>query len=460
MTTKNNIFAKSRAFDQLTAAIGREGFLFLEKSLGSIVTLLPHLEAIQWKISKTGTKTKISWIGHRRLQIRLTLLLSLGEEKFILTTTVSRRRAESGLGAEARTLDEREFDLCRHIIERTAVIIKSPSTCGSQTSLRAIRGLFTEQVVGAHLQKHLKIDLDISLLFTALRELSEQSYENKSITYGLLICHNARHANHSVQFPMDFFEKKRYRALSDGFRTAFEINKGGSLLGLRDLQSKVEKPTGNHYYPEWCRYIATASSGNNCGIALTRQGDILVFDGGSLRFSYRGGRWQYWNHSHSVNIFRNRMRVQHVRTENISAVVNRIYRVALDVSFRRSGCLFVMLRNRGNLSKLVAAGDAIGDPERNELYRLFDETLDTPNVRTLSIALLVELSALDGGVVVDNHGRVLAYGAVLKTRGKSGASEGSRTKAAMSASNFGVAVKVSSDGDITLFAEGKAFLEL
>jgi hypothetical protein len=61
---------------------------------------------------------------------------------------------------------------------------------------------------------------------------------------------------------------------------------------------------------------------------------------------------------------------------------------------------------------------------------------------------------------MDNQGFLLAYGAVLKTSGRFNPSEGSRTKAAVSASHLGISVKVSSDGDIVFFADGNPFLEL
>ena len=134
--------------------------------------------------------------------------------------------------------------------------------------------------------------------------------------------------------------------------------------------------------------------------------------------------------------------------------------MALDVSFRRSGALFVLLRNRKNKGKLVISGDAIGDKKRDELHAKFDETLGAANVQSMSRALITELSGLDGGVVLDNHGRLLAYGAVLKVSGEFNPSEGSRTKAAISSSQYGIAVKVSSDGDITFYMDRKVFLTL
>jgi hypothetical protein len=45
-------------------------------------------------------------------------------------------------------------------------------------------------------------------------------------------------------FPSEFLDKKRYRALSDGFRTAFDVSSDGRVLGLMDLQAEGD-PTCN-----------------------------------------------------------------------------------------------------------------------------------------------------------------------------------------------------------------------
>ena len=66
-----------------------------------------------------------------------------------------------------------------------------------------------------------------------------------------------------------------------------------------------------------------------------------------------------------------------------------------------------------------------------------------------------------GAIVLNNAGDILAYGAVLRPRktGKIRTAEGSRTKAAIGASHYGLGVKVSSDGDITFYEDGKLFLK-
>src|SRR3546814_664369 len=110
--------------------------------------------------------------------------------------------------------------------------------------------------------------------------------------------------------------------------------------------------------------MARASRDGKPGIALSRQGDILIFEEGTLRFSYRFGRWQHWNHRFLLNLLRNQARAQGVKASQLGRVIGPIYRAAIDISFRRSGGLFVILKNRDNLRKLVRSGDGIDDDRR------------------------------------------------------------------------------------------------
>lgn len=76
--------------------------------------------------------------------------------------------------------------------------------------------------------------------------------------------------------------------------------------------------------------------------------------------------------------------------------------------------------------------------------------------------ITVELAALDGAVVLSNDGELLAYGAILspKKAGRLRGTEGSRTKAAIGASNYGLAIKISSDGDIDVYHKGRSFMRV
>jgi hypothetical protein len=142
----------------------------------------------------------------------------------------------------------------------------------------------------------------------------------------------------------------------------------------------------------------------------------------------------------------------------LGAVAKTVYRVALDISFRRSGGLLVLVRAQNRLRTLVQRGDAAGDGKRGIEFLGLDRALDMPGkkIDELSRRVLVELASLDGALVMARSGKLLAYAAILRTQRKrrSGGAEGSRTKAAIGSSFEGLAVKISADGDIIAYRRG------
>jgi hypothetical protein len=379
-------------------------------------------------------------------------------------TAIVRRRRSSITGGKAKAIiDLREHDICHLIVDRVTEILGQLVVGSSSATIEAISESFDEHIVGSHIQGHHQFDDRIAPVLNALHTLSEQSYENKALTFGCIIDPHRTGVASSTRFPSEFLRSKKYKALSDGFRTAYIVSTNGRVLSFVDLDKYgKDSLTEKHYFPDWTEAIARSSRHGRCGIVLSRQGDILIFDEGTLRFTYRYGRWQYWNHGHLLNLLRDQARAQRVPPSLVGRVVGAIYRAALDVSFRRSGGLFVVLHNRSHLRKIVKYGDAIGDDNRGATDREFDSFLKGHTIQSLPRAVAVELVSLDGAVVLDNSGHILAYGAVLqpKKAGKLRGTEGSRTKAAIGASNYGLAVKVSSDGDITVYSKGREFIRV
>jgi hypothetical protein len=456
-------FKRTRAFLRIEQSLGEEGFSFLQHGIDSIARLLPHTEMEKWQQTRvTSNHKRVSWPSPERRSLKLALVINVPQDKsYAFTSTLTRMKAPTGAGSQvSRTLDERERDLCDRVLQRIETVLKGGKSATTSESLRAIWSMFDEQIVASHLKAHHGLKLDVSGVFRSFRELAEQSYENKSLTFGCLLDHRKKtKPRRGGVFPTDVLEKKRFRALSDGYRTAYRISTYGCVVGFEDLLKTGSR--GQHFFPEWCEYLAHASKRKVCGVCLTRQGDILVFDAGTLRFTYRFGRWQYWNHTHIIDLLKNRARVQHVRPTIIGSVVQSIYQAALDVAFRRCGGLFILLRSQANRRKIARRGDSINDANRDSMDAEFDESLPSLKIQSISRRIMVELAGLDGAVVLNNNGDLLAYGAVLqpKKKGKIGPAEGSRTKAAIGASKYGLAVKISSDGDISFYENGRRFLK-
>jgi DNA integrity scanning protein DisA with diadenylate cyclase activity len=186
---------------------------------------------------------------------------------------------------------------------------------------------------------------------------------------------------------------------------------------------------------------------------LSPSHEIKVFAEGVEIFSFRNARW------HLLDIqakYENWERA----VEN-SALANRLFQTALDLSDARQGALFVVLRDPENsLPMLVAPGDRLdsprgkpGDsPDRVQLLHM----LRGRSAVSLDPAVLAGLARTDGATVMDGNGRLLAVGAILLhaeplTPHSSLAVEGARTTAAMSAGRYAAVLKVSEDGLITFY---------
>jgi len=440
---------------------------FVQHAANAIQRLLPHIEVSDWQ-ERQWAQQGCVWTAADRREVRITITFGTrSNSNSVSLVAVARRRSIRGASSVASEIvDTREHQICDLVACRISNLLtaNAPALLADPTSLKAIAREFDESVVSDHIQRHHKLELPVSAVLSSLHTLSEQSYENKALTFGCVLDPtDTEVADFTNVFPSDFLRSKKYKALSDGFRTAYWVSTHGAVVGFVDLDRTGVVPLSEkNHFPDWSEPIAKVSRSGRCGVALSRQGDILIFDEGTLRLTYRYGQWQYWNHVHLVKLLRDRAKAQRVPKRMLGRVVGTIYRVALDVSFRRSGGLFVILHNKDNLHDIVRPGDAIGDSARESTDASFDAVVAQRTIQSLPRSVAVELASLDGAVVLRNSGQVVAYGAVLqpKKSGKLHGSEGSRTKAAIGASNYGLVVKVSSDGDISVYHDGNEFIRV
>jgi len=456
-----------RANSRLRERLNSIGVELLTHIAGSIERILPHVEPLKWTEGEWSEPGSV-WNDTDRTEIRITISIGQSDAPGNRSLTALIKRRHVG-GAAGVTLDTREHDICGRIAARISEVMsyvfidEEMDLVTSASTIRAVRDSFDESVIADHIENYHRLNMSVSSLLSALHTMSEQTYENKALVFGCVLDPEFETLGNSPRFPELFLTAKKYKALSDGYRTAYHVAGDGGVIDFVDLERVGSPPlTERYYFPGWTEAMARVSRSRRCGITLTRLGDILVFDEGALRLTYRYGRWRYWNHAHVVKLLRDRARAQRVPPQIVGSVVGSIYRAALDISFRRTGGLFVLLHNKKHLHHIVREGDAIGDDNRDRADRDFDLIVETHKMQSLPRAVAVELASLDGATVLANSGHILAYGAVLqpKKKGNLRQSEGSRTKAAIGASNYGLAIKISSDGDITTYFDGEEFFRI
>ncbi|MEL7210509.1 MAG: hypothetical protein AAGK32_20140, partial [Actinomycetota bacterium] len=136
-------------------------------------------------------------------------------------------------------------------------------------------------------------------------------------------------------------------------------------------------------------------------------------------------------------------------------VATLLARTALLISTQPKGAILAVVGDPASLDGFVPPKDRYD--RRDEL----DPTGMRPETRlhhlidaeAMDEQTLARLAGLDGATVLDREGRLLAYGAVVTSADS--VHEGARTAAARTLSEVAdLAVKVSMDGDITVFRDG------
>ena len=308
-----------------------------------------------------------------------------------------------------------------------------------------------------------------------LRVAALSSYENKPIPTGVLLLEGD--ADPIGAYPAAERDWPHYTGaltsiksffrLADGLRTVFLVARDGRLLDIVDIgrwgwasvgPGDVDVPCARAY----AAHAAATRSGRHVCVVLSPSREIKVFSEGAQLFTFRNADW------HLLDL--QAKYVMWAAAVGRPALARRLFQTALDLADAREGALFVVLRRPiESLPVLVADQDRLdmelvgqqNDPETPSRRHLL-HVLAGRSVTDLDASVLDALSTLDGAVVTEPGGQLLAVGAILRhpataLHSPQGVSEGARTTAAVAASRHGPVLKVSEDGSITFFDNGRVW---
>jgi hypothetical protein len=244
-----------RANSRLRERLGPMGVDLFTYAAGAVERILPHVEPLNWAESNWSI-SRTTWTAQDRQEIRITIAIGDADSPLSrsLTALVKRRQLPIAGGVAGGTLDSRERDICERITSRISDLMQRflaiPEE--SQATARAIRGSFDEAVIAEHIEGHHHLGVQVSSILSSLHTLSEQTYENKALVFGCVL--DPAETNHGIEanFPEPFLSAKKYKALSDGFRTAYHVSAAGAVIDFVDL-GKIGSPelSTRHYFPEW-----------------------------------------------------------------------------------------------------------------------------------------------------------------------------------------------------------------
>jgi hypothetical protein len=322
----------------------------------------------------------------------------------------------------------------------------------------------------------------IAATIHTLRTAALSTYENRRVSTGaLLLGPGAEPARatpwDALPYGVELTALKSVHRLCDGRRTLFLVDRDGDLCDIIDVEhwaadlpapgdapSEPEAPCARTYT---AHARATRHGGHVC-LVLSPNQEIKVFAGGAQAFAFAHGRWRMFEPVTKYAVWR-----RAVANERVARV---LYQTALDLAEERQGGLLVVLANPCEaVGRLIAPHDALageltcvapaeltpGDPLAKRALHYLARGRD---VATIDPSVLEALAGLDGALVADRDGRIVAFGAILRhdptlLHGPIDA-EGARTTAALVASRFGPVLKISEDGIISCYLDGSRVWDL
>ena len=411
--------------------------------LRRIAEALPHLELSEWRLAADADSTadvRVHAVGTSARALHCHLRLA-GVQ------LAARVRSPTGRVSRSDRLILRDMaDEARHLLERPGEARGSLADFGLATFSRAVARLARPRLEWE----------TVSGTLRSLRALASETYEGHRISYGVIFTTRARRGD----APALSFENQRFKTLTDGFSTALLLDRRGVLAGLVALVASRETIRSRLARPWWFSSLAdTAARVGGVGVALTRGGDMLVAHRRELVVSQRSGHWMLWRHSDLLGRIRRSWHTRG-RGDELDHVIVAMYRVALELALRRSGGLLVVASSReGGRRLVVSKGDLLGSPRRPAEERQLDASLEGQVVQRADRRIVADLASVDGALIVDRTGRLMAYGAMVRTS-SSASTQGARSRAAVAASRLGLAMKVSSDGGIAVYRHGNLVVSL
>lgn len=272
---------------------------------------------------------------------------------------------------------------------------------------------------------------------------SSQTYEGAPVTAAIGFDPTDKRAGERLRA---FGEEDFLKVLSNGFDTLLVVN------GLGEVTSHMQLNDPRRSMPSFTPFrlgaVAhwTNQNDDRTAFVLNRRSEMLALSRGRLLFAKRSGRWNHFVHETLLT---------KLNPPNDADLRVAIYESCLDVSFARSGGCIAVIRAGTNDDEIGArvAGPDIIDRGANSKTRLLNTLIGDRKFHELDRRLRQELLAIDGACVLRHTGEIVTAGAIVDV--PSGSSGGGRLAAAKALSHLGLGIKLSEDGEIRGFANGK-----
>ncbi|WP_156403733.1 MULTISPECIES: hypothetical protein [unclassified Massilia] len=287
------------------------------------------------------------------------------------------------------------------------------------------------------ISRHLGGLAAVSSVLRQFETWSARTYEGGAITSSIGIDPNANGQGNSLA---EIFKEDFSAVISNGFDTLLVVTPDCEISGSGQLTANQ---LGLDYVPYRLNAIADWANGGRIALVLNRLGEQLIFRNKRLIFAKRRGEWQYYAHE---------MYLRQMQPPQNRLFREAIYQSCLDISFARSGGCIIVIRSGslGDVGRIVSESDLLFGPNPSIKSKTI-RAMVGGRFQDLDRRLRQELLALDGAMVLDHLGNIVAAGAIISV--SAGSEGGGRTAAAKRGSGLGLGIKISEDGAISVYKE-------
>ncbi|HUP72501.1 MAG TPA: hypothetical protein VM282_05595 [Acidimicrobiales bacterium] len=427
----------------------------------AIVDILGGAEA-ELVYSPTGEAP--SWTGGGPAQASAT---GAGPAGWDLTVVVTLgERIARLVGAEARTSLEDLLEELPPAALRASAQLRDHAASDKHMAVtpavrRAVRDTVATEILSAYLRARVstvRADL-VGETIEYLIELSGTRVESHDLTHGVVVADVLQDSPRlEFAYPADIRAAKRAPLLFDGQQSLLIVDPSGRAR--RELQrhrfehlvTTVAQTPATDLGESGSLVASATQLLGGLGFFLRADRSIWTFVDGRPLLVRRSEHWTAFPLELSAGI------ADMIGGGSVAALVTQ---AALMISARPRGAILAIVEDASDLDGVVSLKDRYDlrndiDPLAMQFETRLHHLIDAED---LDEHTLVRLAMLDGATVLDTEGRLLAYGAIVSSADSE--HEGARTAAAKTLSETAMVVlKVSVDGDITIFRAGEAVATL
>jgi len=285
--------------------------------------------------------------------------------------------------------------------------------------------------------RHLGSADAVSLILRQFEAWSARTYEGGAITSSIGVDPDA--VGNGVRL-IEIFDHDFSAVISNGFDTLLVVTPDCQVSGAGQLSANQ---LGLDYVPYRLNALAEWANTNRIVFVLNRLGEQLIFRNRKLIFAKRHGKWQFYAHE---------LYLRQMLPPQNRLLREAIYQSCLDISFARSGGCIIVVRagSLDQVREVVSSPDLLSSQNPSIKAKTI-RAIVNGRFQNLDRRLRQELLALDGAMVLDHLGNILAVGAIVSV--PAGSEGGGRTAAAKKGSGIGLGIKISEDGAISVYRD-------